>query len=360
MKIIRSTKCSLKFATEAKQKQLSIIMDEYQRSVNLYINKFWKHDIAKRDLLNSNLNLIDTWFSQRMKQNAAREALDMISSAIEKDGDLAIKPRHYGKRMCLNSNIIDCQNSETEEFDLWLHFSNIGNKINFKIPIKKHKHFNDYELSGTRCNSYIVTEEYVQFSFEIETGPKKEVQQIVGLDVGINALASLSNREQYGVDIRADIDRVNRCQHGSKGQLRASRSLRNKLAIEAKKIVSSGPDLIVVEKLKNITRGTKGKKVKTTRKLLGRWNVRYFQDRVKQGCEVNRVSFRSVSPAYTSQTCASCGSVGRGNRNGDRFVCLRCGHEDNADINAAINIRDRFLTGKYGSCYKTLVMGGQE
>lgn len=45
-----------------------------------------------------------------------------------------------------------------------------------------------------------------------------------------------------------------------------------------------------------------------------------------------------VPAAYTSQTCAACGYVDRFNRNGKLFRCTRCGHEDDADINAAKNI----------------------
>jgi len=36
----------------------------------------------------------------------------------------------------------------------------------------------------------------------------------------------------------------------------------------------------------------------------------------------------------------------------DRMPMMHYSRSDNADINAAKNIRERFLTGKYGSCYK--------
>jgi putative transposase len=47
-----------------------------------------------------------------------------------------------------------------------------------------------------------------------------------------------------------------------------------------------------------------------------------------------------VSPAYTSQTCNACQHVDRKNRESQAiFHCQNCGHQANADINAAQNIR---------------------
>jgi putative transposase len=49
-----------------------------------------------------------------------------------------------------------------------------------------------------------------------------------------------------------------------------------------------------------------------------------------------------VPAAYTSQTCAACGCVDTANRaSQSRFACTGCGHEDNADRNAAVNILNR-------------------
>lgn len=52
-------------------------------------------------------------------------------------------------------------------------------------------------------------------------------------------------------------------------------------------------------------------------------------------------AFEAVNPAYTSQTCHACKHVSRENRLSQAdFKCVSCGHGDNADINAAKNIRD--------------------
>ena len=53
----------------------------------------------------------------------------------------------------------------------------------------------------------------------------------------------------------------------------------------------------------------------------------------------------SITPAsYTSQTCNVCGYIDKNNRpNQHTFKCKNCGHIDNADFNAAKNIRDRIV-----------------
>jgi hypothetical protein len=46
-----------------------------------------------------------------------------------------------------------------------------------------------------------------------------------------------------------------------------------------------------------------------------------------------------LDAAYKSQTCSQCGCVDAASRNDQAtMACVHCGHEDNADINAARNI----------------------
>jgi putative transposase len=50
--------------------------------------------------------------------------------------------------------------------------------------------------------------------------------------------------------------------------------------------------------------------------------------------------FQRVKPAFSSQTCNCCGYRSKDNRQSQSsFVCLSCGHRDNADRNAARNIK---------------------
>lgn len=51
-----------------------------------------------------------------------------------------------------------------------------------------------------------------------------------------------------------------------------------------------------------------------------------------------------VDPRNTSRTCTTCGHTAANNRESQAvFACQACGHQDHADTNAAINIRERGL-----------------
>lgn len=55
--------------------------------------------------------------------------------------------------------------------------------------------------------------------------------------------------------------------------------------------------------------------------------------------EANGGFLVSIPPAYTSQTCSSCGSTSKHHRKSQAvFQCCDCGHSSHADTNAAINI----------------------
>ena len=60
-------------------------------------------------------------------------------------------------------------------------------------------------------------------------------------------------------------------------------------------------------------------------------------------CEENGVLFTKINPAYTSQTCSSCGAIDKTNRKGESYQCKVCGINIDADYNASINIAKKGL-----------------
>lgn len=54
------------------------------------------------------------------------------------------------------------------------------------------------------------------------------------------------------------------------------------------------------------------------------------------------IAVSTVQSYYTSKTCPVCGYIDDGNRlTQEDFCCVECGHSDNADHNASVNIRNR-------------------
>jgi transposase len=224
----------------------------------VFIEHFWKNGCPdKAKLLKNIVDLPqDTWLSARLRKVAAREAIDMIRSIKERWKNKPNKvsmPVHKGKRMYVSCTIAGLNNSEeATEFDAWLHIASVGNKHILDLPVKYHKHYNKLAFLGKRLNSYIITDRYVQFVFEIETGAKKPFVNCIGIDTGINALASLNNGIQIGTEIKQMIERVKRCKHGSNGQKRARRAIKQYINESVKEIMALDPGLIVVERLKNL------------------------------------------------------------------------------------------------------------
>jgi len=284
MKITRSSKTTLKFLTQKKRDLLYGIMDEYSRLVNIFILMFWDKDLKISDLTKEITNLPESWLSARMRQCAAREALGMVAGAGKKatvKGEDPIKPVHSGRKMILSAQIVAIENGRNS-FDLWLVLCSIGNNIKLYIPLKRHRHFNwfrDWKIS----NTVIVHRDYVQFSFEKETGPEKTEGKSLGVDVGINHLLATSDKELIGSQVKPLIDIIKRKKQNSKAYIRARKTLSYYLHKIVKDSLSwKSLRLVVVEKLQGLKKGKqpdRGKAFRKTRSQLElQGTAEYYSD----------------------------------------------------------------------------------
>ena len=81
----------------------------------------------------------------------------------------------------------------------------------------------------------------------------------------------------------------------------------------------------------------KGKSNKTMRKWLSNWSYSDLEAKLSYKWEF-------VDARYTSQKCSVCKTIDKASRKGNRYVCRHCGNNMHADVNAAINIRDNYIT----------------
>jgi putative transposase len=208
-------------------------------------------------------------------------------------------------------------------------------------------------------------------------GPQPAVSRrptgaMVGLDRGVAVSVATSDGELLHAP-KQDSEqrcRMRRLQRRLARQTKGSnRSARTKLAIGRLKAkerdrrkdwvektsthLVQAYDTVVLESLQvhRMTRSAKG-----TRERPGR-NVRQkaglnreilasgwgeLARRVKEKGEASGVSVVEVSGAFSSQTCVVCWSVRQENRESQAvFHCRDCGHRANADVNAAVVIRER-------------------
>jgi len=98
------------------------------------------------------------------------------------------------------------------------------------------------------------------------------------------------------------------------------------------------PAIIVTERL-----DIRGKaKSKGMSRLVNYWMRGSLKERLDFLALAEGFCHKQVNPAYTSQMCPTCLFVHKGNRVGDIFKCLNCGHTDHADRVAAINLLARY------------------
>jgi len=106
--------------------------------------------------------------------------------------------------------------------------------------------------------------------------------------------------------------------------------------------VANGCDTIVLEDLEQIR-----ERISNAAKFQ-QWAFCELGRQITYKAKVEGITVEVVNPAYTSQQCShtKCGFTHDDNRNGDEFVCQKCGKELHSDYNAARNIAMRYLQNR--------------
>ena len=205
---------------------------------------------------------------------------------------------------------------------------------------------------------------YLAYEIEAEASLPRGTRE-VGIDRNIadGRLAVLSDGTKHpGPELERKIARRKRYQRKMARQVkgsnrrkitkvrlqkafRAERFARLNWAHHVSKGIASKYDVAYVEELniQGMTKPAKGTKQKPGKNV----KVKAALDQkvlasawgALELCLNYKMELRQVPPAYTSQTCYQCGCVAKESwEKQSDFKCTACGHADDADVNAALNI----------------------
>lgn len=242
-----------------------------------------------------------------------------------------------------------------------LTYSWSGKRIKQQINIPKHfqQYINWKFKGGTICYDKFKKQFYVKLVFETGTPPSKQSDKIVGVDRGLYNIISLSDGKLYSSVNERRIKRktlFNKRKLQEKGTKSAIRKLclrsgsekrfiLNQNHVISKLLVNLDYDIFVLENLKGIRKQrSKGKKIN---KWLHNWSFYQLEQLIKYKAEALGKQVVYVDARYTSQKCSCCGYTDKRNRDKSKYGCIKCGHAEHADINAAKNIKNNYLTSLF-------------
>jgi len=395
--MIRRVQLNLNNSTEFKKQKLDTFFDEYRRVVNEFISIFWNSNDISSKVNSKTYKQVNSWLLGKAMKCAGNQAIKIVKPLLKLNNNKIYKryqkvfskckkrdrnifgilsskwsewsvnrnfkcftkiPEYKHDIIQLNSDLVRLQDTKNaKSFDSWLRIGSVfGNRYSLLLPTKKHKHFNKMVEQGfilkksfelIRLNSGY----YVNVYFEKKVESSKLKTKILGIDVGINKLLSLSDGRFLGKELNQLLEKLHRRKWGSVNFKQTTAEIRHYIGYCVNNIDIENYDCIVMEDLKNITKNTKGRVNKALRKKLGNWNIRELYSRISNKCELNRVWLNFVDSAYTSQTCSGCQVIDKSSRKGEVYKCKHCNLQIDADYNASLNILNRFSNKEFAVPY---------
>ena len=253
---------------------------------------------------------------------------------------------------------------------------------------KYHGTFKDYKCSlnkTTGQKQYLIQISFDEVKKEVKITLVRDIiknisdnyegKQIFGVDVNTkHNIFALSNYETQKIDkklvkkivkekkklkkIQSQRDKLKLPKEYSKRQKRIQDKINKQVAYlqnyACHKLLSTHKNSILV--MENLERNLKKCKINNAQyeeelnyndlfSLLKIYSIKDTVIRMSGNYNVNVVL---VNPDFTSQMCPKCGHISKNNRKSqETFCCEKCNHKNNADINAAKNIKSRFTNPKF-------------
>ena len=381
--MIRSVKVTTKYANKNKKHSLECFQKEYTSVVQNIIDHIWKNGYKNQNNtifnsekrqwnLDSNLdnNFLKQFdnglFTQRMLQACGTQASSILRSCTDKNkrrqwmvSSLMKDKKNVSKLQSItnkeritipnfgllepqiDSRFFDIKESDGE-FDGFIQLRLFKNQA-IKIPFKKHKKYNEFELKGRILNSIRLNKDYVSLSFELPEKEKRTSGVKLGADQGVVTCVTMSDgqvtkKNNHGYDLRDIMKVLSRKNKGSKGFLRTQQHRENYINWSINQLNLSNVQQINLEKLFQVGKGTnKGR-------FLSSFTYSLIKKKLESLSEAEGFVVTEVDNCYRSQRCSNCGWTQKSSRKEKVFGCKHCGFATDADLNASKNLEDDRLS----------------
>lgn len=333
-----------------------------------------KCDTKKREFYNNILRLCDKFGFERLYNLALSKRNRILKRYSDKP--IEFKSLSFGGRS-RKKHIVDFNKKFGSKINSFVSLSGFDRK-SFDIPVKFHKEYHgsmrDYRKNS---NDYEYTITFDERNRQVKINLCKDGERFIpepnGETIGIDVnckhnLFSLSNDTTYDYDrklvndyckLSLEIDSLkSKNKDYSVGKRKQQKldamkfnmikSQQNLIANMCKSLRSQGVGHIVMEDLDNsfgrcFVKDKDNDDINYNRKVkfLGLSSLKQEVEHIARKYDI---AVSTVHSSYTSKMCPNCGCIDDGNRlSQENFECVECGHRDNADFNAAKNIRNRVL-----------------
>ena len=316
-----------------------------------FVDLFWqRRDFSANlaDLPTVHLGCERFEITTRLSQAMAKQARECIRAACERDGRKARRPNVHKLTSTLYSHFVEVSPFEGS-FDFAVKLIGSG-APRLVIPCRSTKHLNRLIGRGFAIGKSIRLgvkkgRVFIDFMLEKARPPRKSTGRVVGMDSNYKNGFVFSDGQNVGQSL---VEKI--CSFSVRGK-HTHKQITDMVGAELKKVDWSGIKMLVIEDLKSVKSGRRGKFRRLMNRRLSHWLYAYVADWIGRCCEDAPGAGTRVekkNPAYTSQYCCRCNKWDRRNRRGDKFVCVNCGHSDHADSNASKNLELLGLAGVYG------------
>jgi IS605 OrfB family transposase len=225
----------------------------------------------------------------------------------------------------------------------WITITTLTKGFKLSIPYRQTKHSKKLEQAGFKRSNFIqYKKDSVKVVYKKGVATKSGDDVVIGCDTGIKKLCVFSNSViiDYKYDGKYTFDDIvskMACTRSNTCKFRKLSTFRtNYINWAINRCFNSHLQTSTTIKLEDLNMKGTSKHHKTKH-----WPCGEIKNKLTTACNERGIKVLFVDPKNTSRQCNRCKHIDKESRNKEQFVCTKCHYACDADLNAAINIRDK-------------------